>query len=108
MHVSTDMGGPIVDMKFLTVIVVFVLAVLAVGLVTLNRARNKRRSFRQEALQQRLRNITFHDKEKIDRLIDFERQESLRKGRPQECLEDLMERAIERWERDNASAAAIY
>jgi hypothetical protein len=49
-----------------------------------------------------------YDEAKIDRLIELERDELTRKGRREETVEDLMERAIERWERDNAGAAPLY
>ena len=91
-----------------TVIFIVGLAALAiVGWVALS-IRSRRRASRREALNQRLRNITFHDHAKASRLIEFERTELKRKGRPEESLECLMQRAIERWERDNASAAPIY
>jgi hypothetical protein len=70
--------------------------------------RSRRKASRRAYLKQRLRNITFHDQAKTDRLIDFERTELKRKGRPEESIEDLMQRAVERWERDNAAAASIY
>jgi hypothetical protein len=70
--------------------------------------RSRSRDSRREALKQRLRNITFHDQAKTNRLIEFEREELKRKGRPEEAVEDLMQRAIERWERDNASTASLY
>lgn len=50
-----------------------------------------------EALRQRLRHITLYDEAKIDRLIEFERDELKRKNRPQEPVDSLMTRAIERW-----------
>jgi hypothetical protein len=42
-----------------------------------------------------------YDEAKIDRLIEIESSELKRKGEPDATLEDLMERAIERWEREN-------
>jgi hypothetical protein len=42
-----------------------------------------------------------YDEAKIDRLIHFERDELKRKGGSEATVEDLMERAIERWEREN-------
>lgn len=84
------------------------LAVFVGAVIVLRRARNKRRTSKREGLRQRLRNITFHDNGKIERLIEFERDELKRKGRPEEAIEELMSRAIERWERDNAAAASIY
>ena len=90
----------------LTLIVVLVAVSVAVGIAAVFHSRRK--ASRREALQQRLRNITFHDQAKASRLIEFERTELKRKGRPNEALEDLMQRAVERWERDNASAAPLY
>jgi hypothetical protein len=89
-------------------IVILVSAVLATALIITSRSRKKRKSGNREALRQRLRPITLHDEATIDRLIQFERNELKRKGRPQESIENLMTRAIERWERDNASAAPLY
>jgi hypothetical protein len=54
-----------------------------------------------EALRQRLRLPTMYDEAKIDRLIQFERDEQKRKGEREAAVENLMERAIERLERDN-------
>lgn len=90
----------------LTLIVVLVAVSVAFGIAAVFRSRRK--ASRREELRQRLRNITFHDQAKASRLIEFERTELKRKGRPDEGLEDLMQRAIERWERDNASAAPLY
>lgn len=73
-----------------------------------SQARKKKKSAHLEALRQRLRHITLYDEAKIERLIGFERDELKRKGHPQESLDRLMTRAIERWERDNASAAPLY
>ncbi len=56
---------------------------------------------RREALRQNLRIKVTHDEEKIDRLIEIERSELKRKGQLDATVEDLMERAIERWEREN-------
>jgi hypothetical protein len=49
-----------------------------------------------------------YDEAKIDRLIEFERDELKRKGQREEAVEDLMERAIGRFERDNAGTASLY
>ena len=49
-----------------------------------------------------------YDEAKIDRLIEFERDELKRKGAHEATLEDLMERAIGRWERDKAGTAPLY
>jgi hypothetical protein len=56
---------------------------------------------RCEALRQNLRIKVTYDEAKIDRLIHFERDELKRKGGSEATVEDLMERAIERWEREN-------
>jgi hypothetical protein len=48
------------------------------------------------ALRQNLRLKVGHDEEKIDRLIDLERERL-----PNAPLQTLMASAIERWERDN-------
>jgi hypothetical protein len=90
----------------LTLIAVLVAFSVAAGIAAAFRSRHK--ESRREALRQRLRNITFHDQAKASRLIEFERAELKRKGRRDESLEDLMQRAVERWERDNASAAPLY
>jgi len=70
-------------------------------LVRLFRGPNSKASDRREGLRQRLRVITLHDEAKIDRLIAFERDELKRKKLPEKTVEDLMERALGRWERDN-------
>ena|ERR1035438_5119993 len=59
------------------------------------------RSGQRETLRQNLRIKVTYDEAKIDRLIQFERDELKRKGEREATVEDLMERAIERWERDN-------
>jgi hypothetical protein len=56
---------------------------------------------RREGLRQNLRIKVMYDEAKIDRLIEFERSELKRMGESDTTLEDLMERAIARWERDN-------
>jgi hypothetical protein len=43
-----------------------------------------------------------YDEAKVDRLIEFERTELRRKGLADEGVENLMQRAIARWERENA------
>jgi hypothetical protein len=58
-------------------------------------------SARREALRQNLRIKVTYDEAKIDRLIEIEGSELKRKGQPDATVEDLMERAIERWEREN-------
>lgn len=91
-----------------------VLAVSAfVGIVAAVRVlfrRNKapRSNPRSDALRQNLRTKVLYDEAKIDRLIDFEREELKRKGQRPEAVEELMEKAIRRWERDNAGAAPLY
>ena len=87
---------------------IIALLVLVVASILALQVWKKRKSPQREALRQRLRLITLYDEEKIDRLIEFEHDELERKGRHQESIENLMTRAIERWERDNASAAALY
>jgi hypothetical protein len=54
-----------------------------------------------EALRQNLRIKVTYDEAKIDRLIDYERSELKRKGEREAAVEDLMERAIGRWELEN-------
>jgi hypothetical protein len=94
--------------QLLTPFSLLVLLCLVVGIVGVIRSRKGRRTSRRQALKQRLRNITIHDQAKTDRLIEFERTELIRKGRAKEDLDDLMERAIERWERDNTFATSIH
>ena len=95
------------DTPILTFLLVLAAVCLTAEIVGISRARKKRGSPRREALRQRLRNITLYNEAKSDRLVDFERDELKRKGRPDETVEDLMERAIGRWERENAAAASI-
>jgi len=89
---------------FIAVLVVLLLAGTGILLSTNRRRKHSRRN----QLKQRLRNITFHDQAKDDRLVSFEREELKRKGRPEESIEDRMERAVSRWERDNAAADPVY
>ena len=56
---------------------------------------------RRATLRQKLGAITMNDVAKIDRLIELERSELSRKGEAEVGVEDLMERAIGRWEREN-------
>jgi hypothetical protein len=56
---------------------------------------------RREALRRNLRLKLMYDETKIDRVIEYERTELKRRGEREISLEDLMKRAIERWERDN-------
>lgn len=74
---------------------------LAAAIVGVRRAREKRGSARGATLRQNLRMKVMYDEAKIDRLIEFEREELKRKGQRETPVEDLMERAISRWERDN-------
>jgi hypothetical protein len=60
------------------------------------------RSGQGEALRQNLRLKVTYDEAKVDRLIEFERSELRRKGLGDEGVESLMQRAIARWERENA------
>lgn len=48
-----------------------------------------------QAAEQTLRVIVMHDEAKLVRLIDFERDELKRNGRPAESIESLMQRAID-------------
>jgi hypothetical protein len=91
-----------------TLTLIAVLAAVAVFAGVALAIRSRHKASRREALKQRLRNITFHDEAKASRLIEFERSELKGKGRPEESVEDLMQRAIYRWEPDNASAAPLY
>ena len=86
----------------------FLVLCIVAGSVGIVRWRKGRTWSRREALKQRLRKITIDDQAKTDRLIEFERTELIRKGRDKENVDDLMERAIERWERDNRYAAPLY
>jgi hypothetical protein len=90
--------------QYFVLFLVLILLCIVAGSVGILRSRKRGTWSRREALKQRLRNITTHDQAKTDRLVDFERTELIRK----ENLDDLMERAIERWEQDNASAASLH
>ena len=85
-----------------------VLLLFSVVAAIVSKIRSRRASSRREVLKLRLRKITTHNQAKTDRLIEFERTELIRNRRPKENLDDLMERAIKRWERDNAFAVSIY
>jgi hypothetical protein len=85
-----------------------VLVLLSVVATIVSRIRSRSASSRRDLLKRRLRSITTHNQAKTDRLIEFERTELIRNRRPKENLDDLMERAIKRWERDNAFATSIY
>jgi hypothetical protein len=96
------------DAKSLIPLVVLVAICLAAAVVGVSVARKRRRAARRQGLRQNLRLKLLYDEAKIDRLIDFESHELMRKGRTKESVEDLMERAIARWERENAGTAALY
>src|SRR5579871_6618257 len=89
-------------------VIVVVIGVVAGGVRIVSRRKRLPESRRREELRQDLRRKVLYDEAKIDRLIEFERDELKRKGQPEETIEDLMGRAIERWERDNAGAAPLY
>lgn len=59
-------------------------------------------------LRQNLRVKVFYDEAKIDRLVEFERDERARKGQKPANVETLLMAAIERWEGDNSRAASLY
>jgi hypothetical protein len=84
------------------------LLLLSVIATIVSKIRSRNASTRREVLKRRLRKITTHNQAKTDRLIEFERTELIRQRRPKENLDDLMERAIKRWDRDNAFAVSIY
>jgi uncharacterized membrane protein len=92
--------------QYFTLFLVLVLLCFAAGIVSVIRSRST--SSRREGLKRRLGKITIHDQAKTDRLIEFERTELIRKHRPKENLDELMERAIKRWERNNAFSVSIY
>ena len=95
--------------QILILLMVLVALCLAAAVVGVRRARKKRsRSARRAELRQDLRRKVLYDEAKIDRLIEFERDELKRKGQREEAVEDLMERAIGRFERDNAGTASLY
>jgi hypothetical protein len=85
-----------------------VLLLFSVVAAIVSKIRSRSASSRREVLKRRLRQITTHNQAKTDRLIEFERIELVRNRRPKENLDHLMERAIKRWERDNAFAVSIY
>ena len=63
---------------------------------------------RREDQKRFLQKIMSRNQVKIDRLIEFERAELIRKRCPMESFDHLVDRAIKRWERDNAFAVSIY
>lgn len=97
-----------VDMQTGALTPLLVLVLLSVVATIVSRIRSRSASSRRDLLKRRLRSITTHNQAKTDRLIEFERTELIRNRRPKENLDDLMERAIKRWERDNAFATSIY
>lgn len=97
------------DSQSLILVVAVVVLCLAAVIAGVRRSRRKQpQPSRWAALRQDLRRKVLYDEAKIDRLIELERDELTRKGRREETVEDLMERAIERWERDNTGAAPLY
>jgi hypothetical protein len=121
-----EAGDKVSDSQILIVLVVFVAACLAALIVGVNRARRKRISSMHkaqvpqprpeavsmptkpeaqagqlEALRQNLRLKVMYDEAKIDRMIEFERDELKLKGQREDTLEELMARAIARWEQEN-------
>jgi hypothetical protein len=85
-----------------------VLVSFSVVAAIVSKIRSRSSSLRREVLRRRLRQITGLNQAKTDRLIEFERTELVRNRRPNENLDHLMERAIKRWERDNAFAVSTY
>jgi hypothetical protein len=89
-----------------------VLAVATVALVALVWFWKKRtkpgQPNRVAELRQNLRVKVFYDEAKIDRLVEFERDERIRKGQKAADIETLLMSAIERWERDNSRASSLY
>jgi hypothetical protein len=78
-------------------------ASMDMGRASLSRqSKRPERSVQLEALRQNLRLKVTYDEAKVDRLIEFERTELRRKGLADEGVENLMQRAIARWERENA------
>jgi hypothetical protein len=97
-----------VDMQTGILTPLFGLVLLSVAAVIVSKIRSRNASSRRDVLKRRLRKITAHNQAKTDRLIEFERAELIRNRRPKENLDALMDRAIKRWERDNAFAVSIY
>jgi hypothetical protein len=92
-------------------VVVFVVAAVAVvALVWFWKKKPAKRSqpIRVAELRQNLRVKVFYDEAKIDRLVEFERDERVRKGQKPADMETLLMAAVERWERDNSRAASLY
>lgn len=92
------------------VAVVVAIAVLAaVALVWFWKKPGRREKLNRVAqLRQNLRVKVFYDEAKIDRLVEFERDERVRKGQKPADLETLLMAAIERWESDNSRANSLY
>ena len=97
-----------VDMQTGGLTPLLVLVSFSVVAAIVSKIRSRRASLRREVLRRRLRQITGHNQAKTDRLIEFERTELVRNRRPNENLDHLMERAIKRWQRDNAFAVSTY
>ena len=90
-------------------VVLVVSAVALAALVWFWKKRTKRgQQNRVAELRQNLRVKVFYDEAKIDRLVEFERDERVRKGQKPADIETLLMAAIERWERDNSRAASLY
>jgi hypothetical protein len=62
----------------------------------------KEQSARVKQLKQNLLTKVLHNDATAARLLQFEIDELKRKGLPPEPIESMLERTIERWERDNA------
>jgi hypothetical protein len=92
--------------RLLSLLLVVVLLCVVAAIVGIIRARIT--WSRRENQKRILQRIMSRNQVKIDRLIEFERAELIRKRLPKENLDDLMDRAIKRWERDNAFAVSIY
>lgn len=94
--------------SFILIVILVVICVAATTVRAMLTKKRRPQSNRRVALRQNLRVKVLYDEAKIDRLIEFERDELKRKGQREKTVEDLMERAIGRWERDNAGAASLY
>ena len=107
-QIRKPLFGGRVDMQIGILTPLLGLALLSVIAVIISKIRSRGASSRREVLKRRLRKITTHNQAKADRLIEYERTELIRQRRPKENLDDLMERAIKRWDRDNAFTVSIY
>jgi hypothetical protein len=96
------------------VLVAFAVVALVWFVVRLSKATGKKRPAKRgqpnriAELRQNLRVKVFYDEAKIDRLVEFERDDRARKGQKTADIETLLVAAIERWERDNSRAASLY